>query len=58
MGCNCNGGTAAVAAPGSGGGGFAIRLRNGNLVGRFGTEQQARHALNTTFQNAGTVVPR
>lgn len=57
MGCDCNGSTAT--APASGGaGGFQIQLRNGSLVGRFGTENAAKHALATTFKGAGKVVPR
>ena len=57
--CNCGGGSSAAASGGSGGGsGFQIQLRNGSFVGRFGTAQQAQHALNTTFKGAGTVVPR
>jgi hypothetical protein len=56
MGCNCNGSSAA-AAP-AGGGGWQIKLRNGSFVGRFGTESAAKHALASTFNGAGTVVPR
>lgn len=57
MGCDCNGSTAA-APSGDGSAGFQIRLRNGSFVGRFGTKSAAEHALRTTFNNAGTVVPR
>lgn len=56
MGCDCNGSTAA--APAGAGGGWQIKLRNGSFVGRFGTENAAKHALATTFKGAGTVVPR
>lgn len=56
--CNCGGGTASSPTGSSGGTVFQIRLRNGNYVGRFGTESAANHALRTTFNNAGTVVPR
>lgn len=61
MGCGpCGtGGSSATATTGGGSGtGFTIELRNGTKVGSFGTEQQARHSLNTNFNGAGKVIAK
>lgn len=59
MGCGpCTGGSAPAATGGGSGTGFTIELRNGVRVGAFGTEQQARHSLNTNFNGAGKVIAK